>query len=190
MSEAKDIIVRHIFRVREYLSQFQEMLCKRGLEHDLNKLDKEELPFFEKYAPLLKTCKYGSDEYKKFLEELSPALKHHYKNNRHHPEHFKRYVCNGCFEIYYEEFGRCKKCGYTQRQTETDISQMNLIDIVEMLCDWIAAGEQHEDGGDISKSIEINQKRFGYSDEVKQILLNTGNLFKKDSEKVLNKLEL
>ena len=49
---------------------------------------------------------------------------------------------------------------------------MNLIDVIEMLCDWKAATMRHADG-DIKKSIEINQKRFGYSDELKAILLNT-----------------
>ena len=49
---------------------------------------------------------------------------------------------------------------------------MNLVDLIEMICDWKAASERHADG-DIYKSIEINQKRFGYSDELKQILKNT-----------------
>ena len=158
MSEPKDIIgfyslhiVRHIFRVREYLSQFQKMLHKRGLEHDLSKLDKEEMPYFEKYAPFLKSCKYGSEEYKKFLQELSPALERHYKNNRHHPEHF-----------------------------ENGLAGMNLLDLCEIFCDWIAAGEQHKDGGNIFRSIEINQERFGYGDEVKSTLVNTAGIFKKE----------
>jgi hypothetical protein len=41
-----------------------------------------------------------------------------------------------------------------------------------MLCDWRAAALRHADG-DIWKSIEINQKRFGYSDELKEIFKNT-----------------
>jgi hypothetical protein len=49
---------------------------------------------------------------------------------------------------------------------------MNLIDLVEMLCDWYAASKRHNDG-DIMKSIEINQKRFGFSDDLRQILENT-----------------
>ena len=49
---------------------------------------------------------------------------------------------------------------------------MNLIDVLEMICDWKASSEHHENG-DIYKSIEINQKRFGYSDDLKSILKNT-----------------
>ena len=49
---------------------------------------------------------------------------------------------------------------------------MNIVDICEMIADWKAASLRHADG-DIMKSIEINQKRFGYSDELKSILINT-----------------
>lgn len=50
---------------------------------------------------------------------------------------------------------------------------MNLIDLLEMLIDWKAAGMRHADGGDIVKSIRINQERFGYSDELANFLFNT-----------------
>ena len=49
---------------------------------------------------------------------------------------------------------------------------MNLLDIIEMLCDWKAATKRHNNGN-IIKSIEQNQKRFRYSNELKQIFLNT-----------------
>jgi hypothetical protein len=49
---------------------------------------------------------------------------------------------------------------------------MNLIDLLEMLCDWKSSTMRHADG-DVFKSIEINQKRFGYSDELKMFLINT-----------------
>jgi hypothetical protein len=41
-----------------------------------------------------------------------------------------------------------------------------------MLCDWKAAGERHADGS-ITKSLEINKKRFGISDQLASILDNT-----------------
>jgi hypothetical protein len=74
---------------------------------------------------------------------MKPALDHHYAMNSHHPEHFA-----------------------------TGIQGMSLLDVLEMLCDWKAATLRHNDG-DIRRSIELNQKRFGYSDELKAILLNT-----------------
>ena len=54
------------------------------------------------------------------------------------------------------------------------IKDMTLLDLLEMLCDWKASSERHADGN-IYRSIEINQSRFGYSDEVKDILKNTVN---------------
>ena len=77
---------------------------------------------------------------------MKPALDHHYANSRHHPEHF----ANG-------------------------INDMNLIDIMEMLADWKASSMRHNDGN-LLKSIELNQQRFGYDDQLKQILLNTAKL--------------
>ena len=43
---------------------------------------------------------------------------------------------------------------------------------MEMFFDWKAASERHDDG-DIMKSIAINQARFGYSDQVAEIMRNT-----------------
>lgn len=92
---------------------------------------------------VLADCTYGSDEYKEFLKGLKPALDRHYKNNRYHPEHFKNVI-----------------------------KGMNLIDVLELICDWKASSERHEDG-DVYKSIELNQDRFNYSDDLKSILKNT-----------------
>jgi hypothetical protein len=52
---------------------------------------------------------------------------------------------------------------------------MNLIDLVEMLCDWKAASERHNDGN-IRKSIEINASRFTISPQLVKILENTADL--------------
>jgi hypothetical protein len=49
---------------------------------------------------------------------------------------------------------------------------MDLIDLVEMFCDWKAATLRHKDG-DINKSIEINSQRFKMSDQLKKIFINT-----------------
>ena len=140
---------RHIERVRNLLNLCIADLLKRGEMHDQSKLGTPEVEAFTEYTPKLATCTYNSDEYKDYLAAIKPALDHHYANNRHHPEHHK-----------------------------DGIGDMNLLDIVEMLCDWLAATTRHADG-DIRRSIEINQKRFGYSDELKQILLNTLPLLEK-----------
>jgi hypothetical protein len=55
---------------------------------------------------------------------------------------------------------------------------MNLVDIVEMFCDWCAATLRHENG-DIKKSLGINQKRFLYDNKLLySIFLNTAKEYK------------
>ena len=134
---------KHKQTVFTLINEFIRTLLIAAAEHDNSKLEEYEVDIFTKYTPKLAGSTYGSDEYNLFLKEMKPALDHHYANNRHHPEHFK----NG-------------------------IKDMDLVDLVEMICDWKAATLRHNDG-DIFKSIEINQKRFGYSDELKQIFINT-----------------
>jgi hypothetical protein len=172
MYDSKTDTLNHIFQVRKFIERIEKALRKRALKHDKSKLYEPEKPIFDEFTPKLKNCTYGSDEYKTYLKEMQVALDHHYANNRHHPEHFKKYVCNGCFKEYKKMPNTCDVCGYSQFQKESDITQMNLVDLCEMIADWKAATLRHSDG-DILKSIEINQKRFGYSDELKQILINT-----------------
>lgn len=143
MSESKFKTMRHIETVRNYLDVVAMEFLERGEGHDQSKLQSPEVEIFEIYTPKLRGTTYGSDEYKQYMKEMEVAIKHHNKNNSHHPEHY-----------------------------ENKIIGMSLFDLVEMLCDWKAATMRHADG-DILKSIDINQKRFGYSDELKQIFLNT-----------------
>ena len=141
--------LKHIKRVKFYIKNCVKELYKRAKLHDQDKIHNSiEKALFDEFTSKLKNCTYGSDEYKSNLESLKPALETHYLNNRHHPEHF----ING-------------------------ISDMNLIDLLEMICDWKASSERHADG-DILKSIEINQKRFGYSDDLKNIFVNTAIFLK------------
>jgi uncharacterized LabA/DUF88 family protein len=49
---------------------------------------------------------------------------------------------------------------------------MNLVDLIEMICDWKAATERTKDGN-IYKSIEINSERFKMSEQLKNIFNNT-----------------
>lgn len=50
---------------------------------------------------------------------------------------------------------------------------MHLLDLIEMIVDWLAATERHNDDNGLFESIESNQDRFGYSDEMKTIFENT-----------------
>jgi len=143
---------KHINRVRELLSLGVIEILKRAANHDRTKIESpEERDVFVKFTPKLKDCTYGSEEYSSFLKEMQSGLDFHYKSNRHHPEHH----ANG-------------------------IRDMNLFDIMELFFDWRAATERHADG-DIMKSIEHNQKRFHYSDDLKNILQNTVKWLEEES---------
>ena len=145
-AECKVETLKHIERVRYYLRIITDKLTSRGISHDKTKLESPEVELFTEFTPRLAELKYGSEEYKESLAGLKPALDHHYAHSRHHPEHFSK-----------------------------GIADMNLVDIMEMLCDWKAAGERQRDGN-LLKSIELNAKRFGYDDQLKQIFINTAKM--------------
>ncbi len=143
MTESEKATCEHIGTVRAFMGLVNADIVRRCLAHDQSKLESPEKEGFEEFTPKLATSTYGSDEYKGFLAAMKPFLDHHYAANDHHPEHFP-----------------------------DGIRGMSLLSLLEMLCDWKAATLRHNDG-DIRRSIELNQKRFGYSDELKQIFLNT-----------------
>ena len=134
---------KHKQVVNQLIGDMIKELIFRGVNHDNSKIGEFEVDIFTEYTPKLANSTFGSDEYKQFLKEMKPALDHHYSENKHHPEHF-----------------------------ENGILGMDLIDLLEMICEWKAATLRHNNG-DIMKSVEINQERFGYSDELKQIFINT-----------------
>lgn len=137
---------RHIHRVQHYLLGFVKRLVDRAHVHDQSKLVPPEVGPFSEVTHRLKGVTYGSDEYRTTIRTtLGPALGHHYANNRHHPEHFK----NG-------------------------IEDMTLLDLLEMLADWKAASERHNDGN-LRKSIEMNAERFGMTPQLRRIFENSIN---------------
>jgi hypothetical protein len=141
----------HIHRVRDFLSIAIINLGHRGLNHDESKLIEPEVEAFDIATPKLAQFEYGSEEYIQSLRDLGPALDHHYAHNDHHPQHY-----------------------------ENGVQGMSLMSLLEMLCDWRAASERTKprtDNPDQAESFELslkfNQERFGYSDELAVILLNT-----------------
>lgn len=134
---------QHIDRVRELIELIESNLDDRWQAHDLSKMQEPEKSAFDIATPKLKELTYGSDEYKASLDELGVALKHHYAENSHHPEHYPE-----------------------------GIAGMSLLDLIEMLCDWKAAGERHADGS-MAASLAKNQARFGIGTQLQSILENT-----------------
>jgi hypothetical protein len=144
MNDSTNETQAHIDRVRELLKRIVVELEVRADVHDASKLQEPEKSAFDQVVGRLKEVTYGSPEYKATLKDvLGAALHHHDTHNSHHPEH----RANG-------------------------VDGMSLLDLVEMFCDWKAAGERHL-GGSLERSIQINRERFKISDQLTAILENT-----------------
>lgn len=137
------IISCGVKRVFDLLEFCAGEIMQRGKIHDASKLENPEKEFFDEMTPKLKVSTYGSDEYKTMLAGMKPALDHHYAANSHHPEHH-----------------------------HAGVDGMTLLDILEMLCDWKAAGERHANGS-MENSLKVNRARFAIGDQLFQILENT-----------------
>jgi hypothetical protein len=123
------------------------MLIERGVVHDNSKYTDPEKTLLDamEYINVNEgNAPYGSEEYKKRTAILKPMLKHHYANNSHHPEHHN----NGVYG-------------------------MNLIDVVEMLCDWKAASMRNKED---AMNITAACARYNISDQLMKIFINTANM--------------
>ncbi len=143
----------HQQNVANLLMDCAMLLIKRAKTHDASKLMEPEKSGFMMYVDCLKNSTYGSEEYFKCLEEMRPFLHHHYLNNQHHPE--------------FNDLN-----GFSFQTLNDPIRSMHLIDIIEMICDWIAASRRHDNGNaavSVSKSIE----RFKIEDQFAQVMRNT-----------------
>lgn len=141
--------------IADYAADFCADIMERADRHDESKLhapEKERFDYVGTHNHLGK-CKYGSDEYKKSLEYLGPALKHHYEVNDHHPEHF-----------------------------EDGVDGMNLAQVVEMFCDWEAASHRNKDGN-IYQSLMKNKERFALADDLFSAFRATADAFKGKADK-------
>lgn len=137
---------RHIDLVGQFIERITTELGVRSIEHDASKFKEPERSIFSAGTERRDSVEYGSDAYKQHMQSVEVALRHHYANNRHHPE-------------WHDE----------------GITGMNLVDVIEMLCDWMAASMRDADG-DPSRAhhaIAVNQERFGYSDEIAGLMHNT-----------------
>jgi len=135
--------LKHVNEVRANLWKLIQELGERGKVHDASKFESPEREIYAEALPKLGKTVYGSPEYKQLLEESKPAIEHHYAFNRHHIEHWPR-----------------------------GIRDMDLVDVVELLCDWTAATKRNKNGN-IHKSIELNTERYKLSPELVDILRNT-----------------
>lgn len=131
----------HIAVVASLMETVAGNLAQRAFDHDRSKLTTPEVEAFDEYTPELREHEYGSPEYRAALAHMREPLEHHYAVNDHHPEHFPG-----------------------------GVHDMTLMQLTEMICDWIAAGRRHKPPTDIHKSIDMNAKRFGYDTALRRCL--------------------
>lgn len=135
--------LKHVRRVGNLVLDVVDRLQRRAMRHDDSKFSEQEFPAFAEETPKLRELTYNSPDYHAATARLGPALEHHYVNNDHHPQFHP-----------------------------DGIAGMDLIQLLEMLCDWKAATERHANGN-LRRSIAENAVRFGYNGEVARLLLLT-----------------
>jgi len=133
----------HIAEVQQNMSILIQALRGRSEIHDASKYTPEEKSQLDAALPSVKKERYGSNEYILAKKGLEQFLHLHHSRNTHHPEHYK----NG-------------------------IAGMDILDIVEMICDWKAANTS-EDNVSFNEAIEISIARFEIGDQLAQIIRNT-----------------
>lgn len=132
----------HQRRVGTLMNHLATHLTRRAVNHDASKWQDAELIPLLSIADRYNRTEYGSEEYNSLREQIAPAIAHHEKANRHHLGHF-----NG------------------------DISRMNMLDIQEMLCDWMASSEKN--GGDVYNALAEAKAKYNWSDDLYRIMVNT-----------------
>lgn len=142
MTESFIDTVNHVAKVQFNLSTVTANLRDRGDVHDRSKFEEPELSGYEGLTQALKGLTYGTPEHRAAFAPYKEIIQHHYAANRHHPEHW-----------------------------HLGVTDMSLLDIIEMLADWKAANDRNN--GDFGHSIQVSVSRFNISEQLHAILINT-----------------
>lgn len=132
----------HIAGVSKRVLNVCAALMDRAVTHDASKYSEKELDAHLAKIIDANGITYGTDAYYKINKKYEALRAEHFANNRHHPEHHP----NG-------------------------IDDMDLVDVIEMLCDWLMASENT--GTAVERSLAINEQRYNISPQVMQLLRNT-----------------
>jgi len=135
--------ILHIGEVQEALEVIAGELRQRGLAHDRTKLQELEFDTFVETRPKFRKANYGTPEYQECVELARPAVDHHYQNNRHHT-------------------------GFH----ENGVNDMNLIDVIEMVCDWKAAARRSPDKT-LEDTLEYAFKKYQIGEQLAGIIKQT-----------------
>lgn len=138
----KEYIYTHKAGVQKKLNILINELKKRAETHDNSKLVQPEYNGWVKMDKEIRHP-YGSKEYFEKMERYKWLFEEHYRVNRHHPEHWQGFF-----------------------------SEMDLLDLLEMIVDWVSYNENLTYDDAISL-IEEQCKRFDFPELLKDLILNT-----------------
>ena len=136
-------VLKHRAEVAMYIERVCGILKERATVHDLTKLSDPEFSIFVSTRERFKKVNYGTKEYEALTEEAKEAVDHHYRHNRHHTAYHK----NG-------------------------INDMNLIDLIEMVCDWLSAQNRSPDKT-IWDTLDYAQRKYKIDKQLLSIMANT-----------------
>lgn len=145
----------HIEAVRALIGLVNAELVQRAIHHDRSKFEPVEADALQKMAELVDRdgpVAFGTPEYEARKQILGPMLAHHYAKNSHHPEHFE------------SEYGGAYVDG---------INGMTLVDVVEMFCDWVAAGRARNPDGKVDLGVAAS--RYNVPTMLENVFVNTLN---------------
>ncbi len=142
--DSREDTLKHIDFVRGHIITICKNFEKRGINHDKSALESPEKDFYDLWRPVLNNIPYNTPEYTRTLQELQPALKHHYENNTHHPEHYP-----------------------------DGIRDMSLFDLLEMVVDWKAAIQRKGTNEPMLRNFDATCARFDIGEQLRDIIINT-----------------
>jgi hypothetical protein len=139
-------LAQHKGWVNKYIVKVVHLLRERADGHDDDKYKDPLKRIYSKNFDALCKTTFRSPEYNKIVgsEEFQEAFKIHTKNNRHHPQHF-----------------------------ENGVEDMNLIDIIEMLCDWKAASDRTGRKQSVKEGMELNYEKYHIDGIARKWIENT-----------------
>lgn len=137
MATNEDITVKYIMehkaRVKQWIEVFIRELRKRAELHDDSKLEEPEISGWRAMDKEPR-YKYGTKEYFDKVNRYKWLIEQHWKSNRHHPEYWT---------------------------LNPDKQNRDLIDIIEMLSDWLGYSSKKPSYNEAKKLVEEQTKRYG-----------------------------
>lgn len=147
------VIYEHQQQVGGVMLKVISELMTRALTHDSSKFTTQQLKdnlitLPDKWKIQAAGHGYHSPQQKEHRQKFAPEIDRHRSAHPHHPEHFGN-----------------------------DVNKMDLIDLLEMLCDWYVSAP------DIDQSIGENSGDYNIDPHIRQLLENTASRLKEIAPK-------